>query len=112
MPAEKQFENQIKAFLKTLPKTWFFKHWAGPYSTVGVPDIICCCNGYFVGIEVKAENGHATKLQKRNIELIKKAGGIGIILYPKHFEWFKELMTALSRDDMDTVYNLLYPVPF
>ena len=27
MAAEKQFENQIKLFLKSLPNTWFFKHW-------------------------------------------------------------------------------------
>lgn len=98
MAAEKVFENQIKKFLESLPNTWFFKYWAGPYSKSGIPDIICCCNGRFVGIEVKAENGHASELQKRNIELIQGAKGIGYILYPKDFESFRKDMYKLCKD--------------
>ena len=57
MAQEKQFENKIKAFLKTLPNTWYFKHWAGAYSQSGIPDIIACIHGRFIGIEVKASKG-------------------------------------------------------
>lgn len=92
---EKQFENKIKAFLGNLPNTYFFKYWAGPYSKSGIPDIICCINGKFVGIEIKAENGRPSALQERNIELIRKAGGLGYILYPKDFESFKMDIMAL-----------------
>ncbi|MCR1933557.1 VRR-NUC domain-containing protein [Clostridium tepidum] len=94
---EKQFENKIKDFLKSLPKTWFFKYWAGPMSKAGIPDIICCCNGHFVGIEVKAPNGKPSTLQKRNIKAIQECGGVGYILYPKDFEAFKKDMRYLSR---------------
>ena len=89
MAAEKIFENQIKRFLETLPNTWFFKYWAGPYSKAGIPDIIACVNGYFVAIEVKAENGQPSKLQERNIKGIKECRGQAYILYPKDFEGFK-----------------------
>lgn len=98
MAAEKVFENQIKAFLNKLPNTWFFKYWAGPYSKSGVPDIIACVNGHFVGIEVKASNGHASELQKRNIRLIQSANGKGYIVYPKDFEKLKEDLSALCKD--------------
>lgn len=98
MAAEKVFENKIKKFLESLPNTWHFKYWAGPYSKSGIPDIIACVNGRFVGIEVKAENGHASELQKRNIELIQGAKGIGYILYPKDFESFREDMYKLCKD--------------
>lgn len=97
MAGEKNFENKIKAFLNTLPNTWYFKYWAGPYSKSGIPDIICCSNGRFIAIEVKAANGKPTELQKRNIELIQESGGQAYILYPKDFESFKNDMIKLLR---------------
>jgi uncharacterized membrane-anchored protein len=98
MAAEKQFENKIKVFLNTLPNTWYFKHWAGPYSKVGIPDIIACVNGRFVGIEVKAANGHPSELQKRTVRLIQQANGIAYILYPKDFKNFKKDMNDLIKE--------------
>ena len=68
-----------------------------PYSAVGIPDIICCINGTFVGIEVKAEDGHPSALQIRNIRLIQESRGLGYILYPKDFEGFKRDMSALFK---------------
>lgn len=97
MAAEKEFENKIKKFLDSLPKTWYFKYWAGPYSKSGIPDIIACVNGYFVAIEVKAENGKASELQKRNIRLIEKCNGVTMIVYPKDFETLKELLRSYAK---------------
>lgn len=97
MAAEKVFENQIKKFLDSLPNTWHFKYWAGPYSKSGIPDIIACVNGRFVAIEVKAPNGKPSELQKRNIRLIRDSGGIGYILYPHQFESFKQDMRELIK---------------
>lgn len=97
MAAEKKFENEIKDFLKSLPKTWFFKYWAGPMSKAGVPDIIACVAGTFVAIEVKAPNGKPSELQKRNIRIINECGGLGYILYPKDFESFKNDMYKLLK---------------
>ncbi|NFO35120.1 VRR-NUC domain-containing protein [Clostridium botulinum] len=99
MAAEKKFENEIKRFLDMQPKTWYFKYWAGPYSKAGVPDIIACVNGHFVAIEVKAANGHASALQKKNIGLIKGAFGQAYILYPKDFEEFKTDIRKLINID-------------
>lgn len=96
MGTEKKFENEIKAFLDTLPNTWYFKHWAGPYSKVGIPDIIACVNGRFIAIEVKAPHGKPSELQKRTISLIESAKGIAHILYPKDFESFKKDIRKLS----------------
>ncbi|MCR1953044.1 VRR-NUC domain-containing protein [Clostridium sp. DSM 100503] len=97
MAAEKTFENEIKKFLNKLPNTWYFKVWSGPYSKSGIPDIIACINGHFVALEVKAENGHASELQKRNIRLINESNGIAYIVYPKDFENLKERLIELCR---------------
>lgn len=85
---------------------WFFKFWAGPYSKAGIPDIICCVNGKFVGIEVKADDGHASELQKLNIDRIEKANGIGLIIYPKDFEMLKSLIKAVIEGKEDEFYKL------
>ncbi|BDR67226.1 hypothetical protein K144312032_14540 [Clostridium tetani] len=99
---EKQFENKIKDFLKSLSQTWFFKYWAGPMSKAGIPDIIACVNGTFVAIEVKAPNGKPSELQKRNIRLIQECEGLAYILYPKDFEPFKKDMYELLEEGDQT----------
>lgn len=97
MAAEKTFENEIKKFLNKLPNTWYFKVWSGPYSKSGIPDIIACINGHFVALEVKAENGRASELQKRNIRLINECKGQAYIVYPNDFETLKERLVELCK---------------
>lgn len=48
------------------------------YGTAGIPDIICCYKGRFLGLEVKQPSGRLTELQKRTIEKINAAGGIAL----------------------------------
>ena len=38
MEKEKNFENRIRAFLKTLTNEWHFKHWGGGYAIVAYPE--------------------------------------------------------------------------
>jgi Holliday junction resolvase len=93
---EKQFENKVKKFLQE-QGCWFVKYWGGAvFTKSGIPDLLVCCNGYFLAIELKAPKGKPTDLQMWNIEQIRKAGGIGLILYPKDFNYLKELVQNLK----------------
>ena len=104
---EKNFENKIKKFLKD-QDCYYIKYWGGgQFTKSGVPDLLICCNGYFVAVEVKAENGKPSELQLWNIEQIKKAGGIAMVLYPKQFEEFKKLILSLKKV-IDNNKKLLY----
>ena len=97
MANEKNFENKIKKFLKD-QNCYFIKYWGGgQFTKSGVPDLLICCNGYFVAVEVKAENGKPSDLQLYNIEQIKKAGGIAMVLYPNQFEEFKKIIFLLKK---------------
>ena len=99
--AEKQFENKIKKYLESRG-AWFVKYWAGAqYTKSGIPDILACINGYFVGIEVKAPNGIASELQLHNVHAIRAAGGFAFALYPSKFDEFKKFVDDLIED----VYN-------
>ena len=107
MASEKQFENKIKKFLKE-QNCYYIKYWGGgQFTKSGVPDLLICCNGYFVAIEVKAENGKPSELQLYNIDEIKKAGGIAMILYPNQFDNVKKFIKLL-KNVIDSNKMLLY----
>ena len=92
--AEKNFENKIKAYLKSIG-AYFIKTHGDRFSRVGTPDIIACVNGHFVAVEVKAENGKPSDLQLYHLDEIRKADGYGVIRYPKDFEDFKKFCENL-----------------
>lgn len=95
MASEKQFENKIKKYLKE-HDAYFLKYWAGAqFTKSGVPDILACVNGYFVGIEVKAQNGKPSDLQLYNIRQIRKAGGFAYVVYPSGWERLKDILDDL-----------------
>ena len=74
---ERDVVAEIKKYLSSLGgNVFFWKEHGGPYGTSGVPDIICCYRGRFLGLEVKLPSGKLTELQKRAIEKINRAGGI------------------------------------
>ena len=75
------------------------KFFANSYTKSGIPDILACVNGYFVGIEVKAQNGKPSELQLYNVNKIREAGGFAMVLYPSGFAKFKEFITELKKDN-------------
>ena len=75
---EKNIENKIKMYLKS-KGAYFFKHHGNQFSQVGVPDIIACYKGQFIGIELKNETGKTSPLQDVNIQMIRDAGGYSFI---------------------------------
>ena len=74
---ERDVVAAIKHYLASYgSEIFFWKEHGGPYGTSGVPDIICCYKGRFLGLEVKLPTGRLTELQKRAIRKINQAGGI------------------------------------
>ena len=91
---EKQFQNEVIAFLKS-QNIYHVKIWGGGFQKAGIPDLLCCIGGKFVAVELKTEKGTATVLQKYNIFKIQEAGGTAQILRPSGFERFKrQVMTG------------------
>lgn len=107
--SEKNFENRIKAFLKS-NDCYFIKYWGGgEFTKAGVPDILACCNGKFLGIEVKAPNGKPSPLQLYNLHQIDESGGFAVLLYPNQFELFQKLVRCIS-DDLEDGITINYEV--
>ena len=101
MASEKKFENKVKSWLHQLQKEGqpikFIKIWGGGFQKAGIPDLICCINGIYFEVELKASNGRPTELQKYNIKVTNAANGIGVILYPEGFEQFKTIVKGVIK---------------
>lgn len=91
---EKPYEDKIKKFIKSVGG-WWVKFHGNAFTRDGVPDLLCCVNGYFLAIEVKGDGGEPSELQLHEIEEIKKAGGIALASYPDDFKELKELIRGL-----------------
>ena len=106
MAAEKTFENKIKRMLKD-NGAYFVKFFANSYTKSGVPDILACVNGYFVGIEVKAENGHPSELQLYNVQKIRDSGGFAFIVYPSGYDDLTKFIEDLRRETFNREMPLI-----
>jgi len=79
MTPEAKVKKKVVALLKQ-HKAYFFYPVTGGYGRSGVPDIIACHDGKFIGIECKAGKNKPTALQEKNLRDIEKAGGIALII--------------------------------
>jgi len=76
---EKKVKRQVIAALKALGAYHFYP-FSGGFGSSGVPDVVACCEGRFIGIECKAGKNKPTALQERNLAQITAAGGIALVI--------------------------------
>ena len=108
MGQEKNFEIRIKQLLASRG-CWFVKYWGGGlYTQSGVPDLLTCICGIFVGIELKADNGRPSDLQLRELHRIDESGGYALLLYPDDYYRFRELVDKIrlgSNQEIAVLYD-------
>lgn len=78
---EKSVENKIKDYLFS-KGVYHFKVHGSKFMPIGLPDIVCCFKGSFLGIEVKRpgaknEQSEQQKVHERNIV---KSGGTYLLV--------------------------------
>jgi len=76
---EKLVKNKIKKILDKVGCYYFFPA-TGGYGKSGVPDIIICFKGHFVGIECKTVGNKTTALQELNLSQIRENGGDTLVV--------------------------------
>lgn len=76
---ESKVKTSVTKILKKLGIYYFYPV-TGGYGSSGVPDIICCYNGLFIGIECKAGTNKPTPLQEAQMQKIRQAGGHTIVI--------------------------------
>jgi Holliday junction resolvase len=51
------------------------------WQRAGVPDLLCCVDGRFVGLELKVKPNKPSPLQLHEISKIERSGGAAAVIY-------------------------------
>jgi len=76
---EKLVKTKAVAQLKALGAYYFYPV-TGGFGASGVPDVVGCYKGRFIGIECKANGNKPTALQQMNLDKIAAQGGIALVI--------------------------------
>ena len=80
MTPEAKVKKVVVKHLKSMGAYYFYPV-TGGWGFSGVPDIVACFRGKFFGIECKAGKGDTTTLQDRELDKIRKAGGVALVIH-------------------------------
>jgi hypothetical protein len=95
MTPEAKVKKQVRATLDYFG-AYYFSPATGGYGRSGVPDIIACYKGRFIGIEVKAGGNPPTALQLRELAMIEKRGGIALVINETTLDELHDTLCGLS----------------
>ncbi len=88
MTPESKVKQMVKEVLKEY-NVYYVMPLGQQYGKSGVPDFICCMNGYFFSIETKAGKNRTTIRQEQNMNQIMKSGGSVIVIDESGVGMFK-----------------------
>ncbi len=80
MASEKAIARQITTWLSGQPGCFFFRATGGRGQMGGLPDIIVCWRGRFVGLEVKQPGRYPTARQRAVIAAIGRGQGVAVVV--------------------------------
>lgn len=99
---EGRVKRKVKDILKSFgTDVYYFMPAMGSFGKSGVPDIVACVYGAFVGIEVKADKrkNPPTELQKKNLAEIETAHGVSLVIDANDLDFLKEFIGGMVNKD-------------
>lgn len=90
---EQNIQTNIMNYISSIGGLPIKQNQLGIYAQAGVPDLICCVKGHFIGIEVKQPGKKPKPIQKAFLEAITKCGGIAF--YATSVEEVKDKLKEL-----------------
>jgi Holliday junction resolvase len=94
---EKRVKDKVVKLLKEMGCYYFYPV-TGGFGTSGVPDIVVCYAGKFVGIECKAGKNKPTPLQLKNLHEIAESGGIAMVINETNIERVEAYLKGKSSN--------------
>jgi Holliday junction resolvase len=92
---EKKVKDKVVSVLKSEGAYYFFPATHG-YGRSGVPDVIACVNGHFFAIECKAGTNKPTALQVRELEAIRRCGGVAVVANEENWDMVRDIVRKLK----------------
>lgn len=96
MTPEGKVKAKVVKILKEL-NVYYFYPVMGGFGRSGIPDIICCVAGYFFGVECKAGSNKPTPLQEAEMQKIRNAGGVTMVVNEDNINELKEKLLCLQE---------------
>ena len=96
MTPEAKVKAKVVKLLKEAGVYYFYASTHG-FGRSGVPDLVCCLQGKFVGIECKAGKNKPTPLQEKEMAAIRAAGGTTLVVNEENINDVKELLNEQKR---------------
>lgn len=93
---EKKVKDKVKKILEEYD-AYYFMPATGGYGKSGVPDIVACLRGKFIGVECKANGGKPTALQTKNLTNIMSVGGFAVLVDEGGIESFRALLDQVKN---------------
>ncbi len=93
MTPEAKVKKKVVAILKK-HEAYYFYPVTGGYGRSGVPDVIACHDGRFIGIECKAGSNKPTPLQQKNLDDIQAAGGVALVINEDNINTVEKLFNG------------------
>jgi hypothetical protein len=93
------------------PTAFIIKTVGGPYQQGGLPDLLLCMKGVFVGIEAKnSDTADPTPRQEDALRRIHAAGGLALVARPSYLSprGSDEWSSPLHEDIFLGIYNALW----
>lgn len=69
---------------------------ASGYGSAGVPDIVACCNGQFIGIECKAGSNKPNTLQTITLNKIRENKGVALVVNESNLDELSSVLFAIK----------------
>lgn len=91
MTPEGKVKQNVKITLARMG-AYFCMPATGGYGSSGIPDILCCYKGRFIGIECKTRGNNPTRLQQSQLDEIKRQGGIALVINEDNMDVLRELI--------------------
>jgi hypothetical protein len=90
MTPEAKVKKKVKEILDQMG-VYHFSPMQNGMGRAGIPDIIGCLEGQFLGIECKAGKGTTTALQERELTRIQNAGGYALVVNEENINQLWEI---------------------
>jgi len=90
MTPEAKVKKKVKEILDQMG-VYHFSPMQNGMGRAGIPDIIGCLDGQFLGIECKAGRGTTTALQERELTRIQNAGGYALVVNEENINQLWEI---------------------
>lgn len=97
MTPEAKVKKKVTATLKEYG-AFYFTPVTGGFGHSGIPDIVACYKGRFIGIECKAGKNTPTALQDKVLHDIRTARGCALVINEENISEVEELLNILKGE--------------